>query len=453
MGQQNTMHRVATSRLSRRAIASIPAVLVTLVLGASSTLSKLPCTGVPQNLDAWSTEELRRFGAQLCYSDLTALWRYRELWDHALPYVGSLTDDRQLTGGVIEYPALSGLFLWLTALPVSSDRGFILATGALLTLLAAAVTFILFVLVGRRAYFWAAAPALVLYVAYNVDVLPVFFATLGIALGVASRRRNVTLVALASVAFGIGGAAKLYPLLFVLPLALWYAWPGEDRGGASRFSPWRFVWPFLMSGVVVILINLPFVLFATDGWKASFAFQSLRELDNNTMAIWWWVPHLLGVDLVDKTKELTVIAAIATAAGLLAVTVAAIIRARREGEFPWIPLAGSMLAAFMVLNKVNSPQYLLWLLPFFALLTVKTLPVILYFVAGVAIMAGVFRTFVLVVDGASTDGPAALLAAGILARAALLFYFAAGFLRSDFAGRPSTAVRPSSANLITVEAR
>ncbi|NED63582.1 hypothetical protein G3I15_21870, partial [Streptomyces sp. SID10244] len=49
---------------------------------------------------------------------------------------------------------------------------------------------------------------------------------------------------------------------------------------------------------------------------------------------------------------------------------------RRDGLYPWIGVSASMLAGFMLFHKVHSPQYTLWILPFFVLLKVRW-PVIL----------------------------------------------------------------------------
>src|SRR5207237_8445868 len=46
-------------------------------------------------------------------------------------------------------------------------------------------------------------------------------------------------------------------------------------------------------------------------------------------------------------------------------------RARREGVFPFVQVCAAMLFAFVLLGKVFSPQYALWLLPFFALVRVR----------------------------------------------------------------------------------
>ena len=66
-----------------------------------------------------------------------------------------------------------------------------------------------------------------------------------------------------------------------------------------------------------------------------------------------------------------------------------------------------MLCGFLLLHKVHSPQYTLWLLPFFVLLRVRWGWVVAYLVADLAMYVGIFRLFYLLnagLDAASGAG-------------------------------------------------
>jgi hypothetical protein len=99
-------------------------------------------------------------------------------------------------------------------------------------------------------------------------------------------------------------------------------------------------------------------------------------------------------------------------------------RWRREGTYPWIGVSAAMLCGFLLLHKVHSPQYTLWLLPFFVLLRVRWAWIAAYLVADVAMYVGIFRLLYLF----NTGGDAGLLAGftpqavvvGVWGRAALL---------------------------------
>jgi uncharacterized membrane protein len=247
---------------------------------------------------------------------------------------------------------------------------------------------------------------------------------------------------LAAIAFGIGGALKLYPLLFALPVAIWAAL--RVREERSRFGWGTLVGVLAVAGGVVIVSNLPFAIFATEGWLASFEFQSNRLIENNTMALWWWVPHLLGYEVSGYTDQLTVVAAVFTAAGL-AVAVAWGFRAvRRGGRYPWLEVSAAMLIAFMVLNKVHSPQYILWLIPFLVLVRIPVRWILVYYATDLAIFFGSFRPFLLVPEGRPTQGVEALLAMGVILRAAVLAYLFVLFLRAADATADAPAAVGSS---------
>jgi hypothetical protein len=75
---------------------------------------------------------------------------------------------------------------------------------------------------------WAAAPALMLYAFHNWDLLAVAAAVIGVWCWTRGR------LGWAGVCFGVGGALKLYPLLFVAPLALQQLAVGRRR--AARMA-------------------------------------------------------------------------------------------------------------------------------------------------------------------------------------------------------------------------
>ena len=80
-------------------------------------------------------------------------------------------------------------------------------------------------------------------------------------------------------------------------------------------------------------------------------------------------------------------------------------------------MCGALLAAFLLWNKVHSPQYTLWLIPFFVLIRVHVLWWVGYAIADLMVYVGVFRWFYSF--AAEQDFPALrIMEAGIWARAA-----------------------------------
>ena len=103
------------------------------------------------------------------------------------------------------------------------------------------------------------------------------------------------------------------------------------------------------------------------------------------------------------------------------------------GGYPWIGVSAAMLCGFLLLHKVHSPQYTLWLLPFFVLLAVPWGWVAAYLVADAVMGIGIFRFFYLYDNGLDTSiqgGFAAqAVAIGVWGRAVLLVVLFVLFLR------------------------
>jgi hypothetical protein len=102
-------------------------------------------------------------------------------------------------------------------------------------------------------------------------------------------------------------------------------------------------------------------------------------------------------------------------------------RWRRSGSYPWLAVSAAMLCGFLLLHKVHSPQYTLWLVPFFVLLAVPWRWVLAYMVVDICMDVGVFRWFYAMklhgndIGGNVSAGLAAqLVALGVWGRAALL---------------------------------
>src|SRR5919204_673656 len=76
--------------------------------------------------------------------------------------------------------------------------------------------------------------------------------------------------ALAATAFGIGGAFKVYPAFFIVPLVLAEAVQGRPRQ-AARIG--------LAGAAPLVLVNLPFVLINFSGWWTTYRFQAERPAE------------------------------------------------------------------------------------------------------------------------------------------------------------------------------
>jgi uncharacterized membrane protein len=307
---------------------------------------------------------------------------YLDRGPHAddFPYVNGVVIDSdpapQLANGAIEYPVLTGLFTWASGVPVDSEDGYLRLSMFLLAPFALLVAFLLARLVGRRALLWSAAPALLFYAFHNWDLLAVAAVVIGFYLWYRGKPMW------AAVLFGVGAALKAFPIMFLAPLALERLLARDRRGAAT----------VLGAGIgVVALVNLPFMLINIDGWFATYEFHSLRPPNIDNV---WAVRPLGPIDLPDLGRDtlnwvtallVGVFAAIALGFGWM--------RAQREGRYPVVEVCAALLAAFLLFNKVHSPQYALWILPFFALLQVPIAWWIAYAIADLAVYIGTFRFF------------------------------------------------------------
>ena len=319
-----------------------------------------------QCLDPWDG---RQYGRG-CYNDIQALYRGRGIAANTFPYVHGRLVDQELLDGAIEYPVLTGVFMWASGLPVDDENAYLRLSAVLLAPAAIVIAYLLFGLSGRRALMWAAAPAIVLYSFHNWDLLVVLAAVAGVWAWARDRP------GWAALCFGIGGALKMYPLFFLAPLLL-DRWQRGDRAGGLRA---------LGIGVGAwAAINLPFALINFDGWWATYEFHRLRGADWNSIWIWWtptWSP-----------EQLNLVTAGLTAGFFAAILSIGWIRARREGGFPFVQVCAAMLATFLIFNKVHSPQYALWILPFFALVRVHFLWWVAYSIIDLLVYVSIFRWF------------------------------------------------------------
>lgn len=289
-----------------------------------------------------------------CYSDIHYLWSARDLGAHTFPYIhgrylsefGFVVIGR----GEIEYPVLTGLFAWVAALPVRTVGGFMVANALMLAPLGLLAAWVLHRLVGRRALLFVASPAVVFYGFLNWDLLAVALAMLGVW----AWWRNHPY--LAATALALGGCAKVWPALLMVPivLELWLA--GRRRTAVQAGA---------VCGGVALLINLPFMLANFQGWYAPYAFQALRPVDSGTNSIWYYAfPQLTGKQVSDISEVLTL-------ALIGAIALYGVRRSRTSGSLPVLQMSTAMVFAFVVCGKAFSPQYALWLLPFFALVRIR----------------------------------------------------------------------------------
>jgi uncharacterized membrane protein len=295
-----------------------------------------------------------------CYSDVVPLFYEEKLNTGAVPYVQHAVEYPVLTGGFMALAAWLGRQYDAAAgpRPVGEGNGWLpdmppvqtyfTVTALLLAFCLLAVTWTTAALARRR--IWDAAmvalsPLLIVHAFTNWDLLAVALAGAGL---VAWQRR---IPVLAGVFIGLGTAAKLYPVLFLVPL---FALCLRTRKLAA------FGWATFGALVAWAAVNLPIAFRYKESWSRFFQLNRTRPADFDT--VWYAARYLIDRHAGRPTGVPSVnsLAAVAVVVALAAVVVFALWAPRR----PRLPqLLFLTVAAFLLTNKVWSPQYSLWLVP------------------------------------------------------------------------------------------
>ncbi|MEV0948592.1 hypothetical protein [Rhodococcus sp. NPDC049939] len=399
-------------------------------------LQKARCAGPPFDESGRSLIFDRIKDTQVCYSDIQLLWLGRDVNLHVFPYLtGGISSDGKLIGGTVEYPVLSGVLMWLGGIGSHTDADFLLHSALILAPFGLLTAWMLGRLAGWWALLWSITPPLVLYAFHNWELPVIAMSVAAIFVMSLERIPLRTRAVIAAVLLGLGFCLKLYPGAFVLPLIAYVL--TRNSAAERRYDVRGAVMVGAAAITTVVAVNLPFALISYEGWRASFTFQQNRLADITTNSIWYWgLRPLFGADnaqpplspydqTVGIVSPLLVCAAFAVALRL------GWLRYQREGLYPWIPVSAAMLCGFLLLHKVHSPQYTLWLVPFFVLLRVPWGLVAAYLVADLSLGIGVFKYFGALVAQTDPTTFELLVQFGVWGRAGLLVVLFFVFLRAD----------------------
>jgi uncharacterized membrane protein len=339
-----------------------------------------------------------------CYSSFGALYEGLQLGGGRFPY----------SAPPLEYPAGLGLVIWLASAVTSSGLGFVRVNMVIVAVASLTTAWILWRHWGRRAMLFAAAPSLAVYAFISWDMVAVVFAVAAISAFV--RRRDVP----AGLLLGIGAAIKVFPGLLILPMAA-ERWREGDRGAA-----WRLM---LAAAVSLVLVNAPVAWVSFDGWAHFLRFNSARVVDWGTL--WSAGCHTFGLSLCG---DIPLVNTLSLVLFLVAAPIVWVLVTRTAPNIPRWQLGFPLMVVFFLTNKVYSPQYSLFILPWFGLV----LPSIPLFLAYEAIDIGIYvTTFAWQEHLAGSGGlPLWPLHVFIVLRAALLVVMLVAFARSGGAPGP-----------------
>lgn len=351
--------------------------LVLLMLAATllvGQLIKAPCSA-----GGWSDGRQYK---RLCYTDIVPLYGTEHLDGDRLPYLDECPSEQ---GACDEYPVLTMYAMRATAsVGPSGLQGFYFNNVMMLTLCALLITVMLWLLVGPRALYFALAPTLAVYSFINWDLIAVALAT-GATFAFL-RKRPV----LAGVLLGLGASAKFYPALLVIPFALELVRRSQKKRAAGLALAATGAW---------LATNLPFMIAAPNSWFEFFRFNSARPPDWDSM---WFVGCNFNAGGYEcLSSSVPIVNAISTLTFIALVAFVWWLKVKRQPDFPRWSFGLALLILFLLSNKVYSPQFSLWLLPWFALV----LPDIRLFAAFQVTDIAVFVTrFLFFADLTGMDG-------------------------------------------------
>lgn len=371
--------------------------IITLTLG---WLAKAPCLQTYR--DAAGVLHLDwRDGRQyqaMCYSDTIPLYTAERLDQPGLagfPYAASWIENEGEPDERVrymEYPVLTGMYQWMVAqftktwtagaeagwLPGSVPAAVHFNISAVWLTAAWLVTVWALVLLSPRrpwdSVLAAISPLVVVHAFTNFDALATALATTGLLAW--ARRRPV----LAGVLLGLGGTAKLYPLFLLLPILLLCLRAGRLRAGAQAT---------VAAGVTWIMVNAPIAMLFPAGWAEFFRLNSRRGADPDS--IYTVVSEFTGWSGFDGALQpgqhpamLNLVSAVLFLLACVLIGWVALAAPRRPRL---AQLCFLVVCAFLLTNKVWSPQYSLWLVPLAVLAIPRWKPVLAWMVLDALIWA------------------------------------------------------------------
>ncbi|GGX82012.1 glycosyltransferase family 87 protein [Streptomyces minutiscleroticus] len=356
--------------------------LVAIGMFALGMVQKLPCYD-----GAWFFGASSQY-THACYSDIPHLYQGRGFAEGLVPYFDRLPGDMEY----LEYPVLTGVFMeaasWLTpgSGSIQDQEQIYWMVNAGMLMVCAAVIAVCVTRTHRRrpwdGLLVALAPAFALTATINWDLLAV--ALTAAAMLMWSRGRALAF----GVLLGLATAAKLYPVLLLGPLFV-LCW---------RAGRWREYGTALAGAAVAwLVVNLPVMYFAFDGWSKFYTFSQERGVDFGS----FW---LLLAQRSDDPPTTETVNTLATVLMLLAcVGIAALcLTAPRRPRFA--QLAFLIVAAFILTNKVYSPQYVLWLVPLAVLARPKWRDFLIWQVCEVVYFLGIWMYLAYTTSGDAHKG-------------------------------------------------
>jgi uncharacterized membrane protein len=241
----------------------------------------------------------------------------------------------------VEYPALTGLVMWLLSFLVSPSQTAIFdyyrITSAFQIVLLAVSAYLIFKLAGKKyGFYFILAPAVLYSLNRNWDIWAIAAMLLAIYLFEKKRFQ------LSAILLAVSIATKFFPIVLMLPIMIIFLRNKQIK---------LFIRYALTTAVAWIVINLPFVLINYEGWAYFYKFSAERGLGS---ASFFEITNIILPSITFSSIHFYILNVLA----LVLVTTYFL----KLKSIPTLAATSFfVMFAFILFNKQYSMQYVIWL--------------------------------------------------------------------------------------------
>ena len=241
----------------------------------------------------------------------------------------------------VEYPALTGLVMWLLSFLVSPSETAVFdyyrITAAFQIVLLAISAYLIFKLAGKKyGFYFILAPAVLYSLNRNWDIWAIAAMLLAIYLFEKKRFQ------LSAILLAVSIATKFFPIVLMLPIMIIFLRNKQIK---------LFIRYAVTTAVAWVVINLPFVLINYEGWAYFYKFSAERGLGS---ASFFEIINIILPSITFSSIHFYILNILA----LVAVTTYFV----KLKSVPTLAATSFfVMFGFILFNKQYSMQYVIWL--------------------------------------------------------------------------------------------
>ena len=241
----------------------------------------------------------------------------------------------------VEYPALTGLIMWLLSFLVSpSDTAifdYYRITASFQIALLASSAYLIYKLVGKKyAFYFILAPAVLYSLNRNWDIWAIAAMLLAIYLFEKKRFQ------LSAILLAVSIATKFFPIVLMLPILIIFL-------RNKQLKP--FIRYALTTGAAWTVINLPFILINFEGWAYFYKFSAERGLGS---ASFFEITSIVVPSITFSSIHFYIL-------NMLALVGVTMYFAKLKSVPTLAATSFFVMFGFILFNKQYSMQYVIWL--------------------------------------------------------------------------------------------